>query len=137
MSPVVAVRFVSFISSVIVGVSFFFPWFKVPSGESYSFWGILSQSIEGSFSWLNPSSATSLGLYVVFFTGILMVFLGVLFGLLGGRSGPALGILGLAVFTAVSWHVYGSGFGKILGVGYLLALAGFALGIVFAGGEYL
>lgn len=130
-------RFMSFISSVIVGVSFFFPWFRLPSGETYSFWGILSQSIDGSFSWLNPSSAASLAVYVVFFTGVLMIFLGVLFGLLGGRSGPALGLLGLAVFSVVSWHVYGAGFGRILGVGYLLALAGFALGIVFAGGEYL
>ncbi|WP_457752054.1 hypothetical protein [Thermococcus sp.] len=66
-----------------------------------------------------------------------MILLGVLFGVLGGRSGPALGILGIAVFTAVTWYIYGSGFGKILEIGYVLAIAGFALGLVFAGGEYL
>ncbi len=130
-------RFMSFISSIIVGVSFFFPWFRLPSGEGYTFWGILSESINGSFSWLNPASAESLVIYVIFFVGVLMILLGVLFGVLGGRSGPALGILGIAVFTAVTWYIYGSGFGKILEIGYVLAIAGFALGLVFAGGEYL
>jgi len=129
-------RFMSFISSLIVSVSFFLPWFKLPSGKTYTFWGILSKSINGSFSWLNPSSPGSLTVYVIFFTGVLMILLGVLFGVLGGRSGPALGILGVMVFTAVSWYLYGSGFERILGVGYILAILGFALGLVLAGGEY-
>jgi len=129
-------RFMSFISSIIAGVSFFFPWFRLPSGERYTFWGILSESINGSFSWLNPTSTESLAVYVIFFAGVLMILLGVLFGVLGGRSGPALGILGVAVFTAVTWYIYGSGFGKILETGYVLAIAGFALGLIFAGGEY-
>ncbi len=130
-------RFVSFISSLIVGVSFFLPWFNLPSGDAYTFWAILSKSIEGSFSWLNPSSASSLVVYVVFFAGVLMVFLGVLFGLLGGRTGPALGILGILVFSVVSRYIYGPGFGGIIGAGYLMALAGFIFGLLFAGGEYL
>lgn len=66
-----------------------------------------------------------------------MIVLGVFFGLRGGRLGPALGLLGLAVFTLVSWHIYGSGFEKILGTGYLMALAGFVAGLILAGGEYL
>jgi len=130
-------RILSFISSLVVGVSFFLEWFHLPSGKSYTFVGILSHSISGSFQWLNPDNVSSLGAYVVFFAGILMILMGVMFGVIGGRRGPALGTIGMLVFTAVSWHIYGHAFTAILGPGYYLAWGAFLFALVFAGGQSL
>ncbi|MDI3474484.1 MAG: hypothetical protein PWQ79_1505 [Thermococcaceae archaeon] len=127
-------RFLSYISSITVVGSFFLPWVSLKDGN-YSFLKILLESIDGSLSWLNPESAGSLTTYVIFFTGVLLITLGVLFGLLGGRLGPALGITGLLIFTAISRVVYGEGFFSRLQLGYYIAFLGFMIGVILAGGE--
>ena len=135
-------RILSFLTSLIVTLSFVLPWLRPPSGEM-TFIDILNQVLttphgfEGVFWWLNPASTGSILTFVVFFAGLFLVLLGVFFGILGGRLGPGIGLVGMFLFTAVAWYVYGEGFVDIIGNGYLLGLGGFAAGFVLGGGKYL
>ncbi|ASJ06633.1 amino acid permease [Thermococcus pacificus] len=135
-------RVLSFLTSLLVALSFLLPWLRPPSGE-LTFLHILNEIVtspngfEGAFWWLNPSSTGSIFTYVAFFAGLFMILLGVFFGLLGGRLGPGVGLVGMLLFTVIAWYFYGGGFLEILGEGYLLALGSFVAGFLLAGGKYL
>ncbi|WP_148882710.1 amino acid permease [Thermococcus aciditolerans] len=135
-------RILSFLTSLIVILSFVLPWLKPPSGEM-TFIAIFDQVLttphgfEGVFWWLNPTSTGSILTFVAFFAGLFLVLLGVFFGILGGRLGPGIGLVGMFLFTTVAWYMYGGGFVDIIGEGYLLGLGGFVAGFVLGGGKYL
>ena len=135
-------RLFSFLSSLLVVLSFALPWFRFDDGE-ITFMGILREVLtipsgfEGAFWWLNPHSTAGMFTFIAFFAGIFIKLVAVLFGVLGGRHGPGIGTVGMFVFTVVSWHVYGSGYFGILAEGYVIALLSFVIGFVVAGGEKL
>ncbi|WP_258083020.1 amino acid permease [Thermococcus thermotolerans] len=135
-------RLFSFLSSLLVVLSFALPWFRFNGGE-ITFLGILREVLtmpggfNGAFWWLNPNSTAGMFTFIAFFAGIFMILVGVLFGVLGGRVGPGVGTVGVLVFTLTSWYVYGSGYFEVLAEGYIIALLSFVVGFVVAGGEKL
>lgn len=139
-------RLLGFLSSIVVVLSFILPWFRIPVNggvEEITFLAILeetlgsSNGLEGAFWWLNPESVGTIFLFIVFFTGMSMILAGILFGLLGGRTGPGIGVVGVFIITLVAWHVYGEGFFEVLGEGYIIALLSFVVGFIWGGGKAL
>lgn len=136
-------RIMAFLSSLLVILSFALPWFRFEGGGELTFIGILNNlfsnpyGYENAFWWLNPGSTAGLYTFIAFFAGVFLILVGVLFGFLGGRTGPGLGASGMFVFTIVSWHVYGPGFFGILAEGYIVALLSFVVAFITAGGKKL
>ncbi|WP_088863779.1 amino acid permease [Thermococcus celer] len=135
-------RFVSALMSLLAIFSFTLPWFKV-DGEEITFLTFLREFLLGSGGpgtlpgWMDPNSTAGTLVLVTFLAAVLMILLGALFGLTGGRAGPGMGTLGVVLFALVFRYVYGPGYRELLSVGYALAFGSFAVGLLFGGGKRL
>ncbi|ASJ09975.1 amino acid permease [Thermococcus sp. P6] len=135
-------RLISLPLSLLVVLSFLFPWFRV-DGERITFIEVLRSTLFGSdgltfsLSWLNPDSNGGIIAFILFLIALLLILLGILYGLRGGRTGPALGVLGMLIFTLVLWYIHGPGYLKVIDKGYVMAFLSFTAGLLLAGGEKL